>query len=187
MKTGLDLLYLNLVAFLAGLANLAADDDDKEDWTTQYMAYQLNRLLLEQGAAWSPAELANMIDEPIVGARMIKDLLDFSEAFNPEVYESGMYKGSSHAGKFWFRKQPLKNVYEMQFPELKNRFIKTMTNSKWYEWMTPEQGHSVTSSNSFVNWFIPSGLGQDADSKNENMQVIIQDLQEDPEEYNEFN
>ena len=187
MKTGLDLLYLNLVAFLAGLANLAADDDDKEDWTTQYMAYQLNRLLLEQGAAWSPAELANMIDEPVVGARMIKDLLDFSEAFNPEVYESGMYKGSSHAGKFWFRKQPLKNVYEMQFPELKNRFIKTMTDSKWYEWMTPEQGHSVTSSNSFVNWFIPSGLGQDADSKNENMQVIIQDLQEDPEEYNEFN
>jgi len=187
MKTGLDLLYLNLVAFLAGLANLAADDDDKEDWTTQYMAYQLNRLLLEQGAAWSPAELANMIDEPVVGARMIKDLLDFSEAFNPEVYESGMYKGSSHAGKFWFRKQPLKNVYEMQFPELKNRFIKTMTDSKWYEWMTPEQGHSVTNSNSFVNWFIPSGLGQDADSKNENMQVIIQDLQEDPEEYNEFN
>ena len=187
MKTGLDLLYLNLVAFIAGLANLAADDADDEDWTTQYMAYQLNRLLLEQGAAWSPAELANMIDEPVVGARMIKDLLDFSEAFNPEVYESGMYKGSSHAGKFWFRKQPLKNVYEMQFPELKNRFIKTMTDSKWYEWMTPEQGHSVTSSNSFVNWFIPSGLGQDADSKNENMQVIIQDLQEDPEEYNEFN
>ena len=187
MKTGLDLLYLNIVAVLAGLANLAADDADDEDWTTQYMAYQLNRLLLEQGAAWSPAELANMIDEPVVGARMIKDLLDFSEAFNPEVYESGMYKGSSHAGKFWFRKQPLKNVYEMQFPELKNRFIKTMTDSKWYEWMTPEQAHSMTNSSSFVNWFMPSGIGQDADSKNENMQVIIQDLQEDPEEYNEFN
>jgi hypothetical protein len=140
LKTALDGLFLTIVSFLAALANVAADDDDEEDWTTQYLAYQMNRLLLEQGAAWSPAEVAQMIDEPVVGARMIKDILDITEAFNTsEVYEKGMYAGDSHAEKWWFRKLPIKNIYEAQYPELKNNFIKQLVDSKMYELMSEEQ------------------------------------------------
>ena len=187
MKTALDFLYLNIVAFVSALANIAADDD-KDDWTQQYLAYQLNRLLLEQGAAWSPAELINMIDEPVVGARMIKDLADITEAFNfSEVYESGMYEDKSHARKWWMKKLPTRNIYEMQFPDLKNQFIKTMVDSRYYEWMTPEQGHSVAKKGGFLDWLLPSGLGSDADTRADNVQVIYEDLQEETEEDNGLN
>lgn len=186
MKTALDLLYLNLVAFVAALANIAADDADDDDWTTQYMAYQLNRLLLEQGAAWSPAEVVNMIDEPVVGAKMIKDILDMSEAFNfNEVYESGMYEDKYHATKWWMKKLPTRNIYEMQFPELKNRFIKQMVNSKVYEAMSDDQAKSVTGS----RWFklLPTGILSDPDTHQENIKYIVNDLEEDSEEDNGFN
>ncbi len=189
LKTVLDLFYLNIVAFVAALANIAADDADDEDWTTQYMAYQLNRLLLEQGAAWSPAELANMIDEPVVGARMIKDLLDLGEAFNfEEKFESGMYKDKSHAAKWWMRKLPTRNIYELQFPEMKNKFIKTMTDSKVYELMSDDQVNGVKNSRFFG--LLPSGVGYDADSyfKDDNINTIItEDLEENSEEDNGFN
>jgi hypothetical protein len=186
-KTALDLLYLNIVAVLASMVNLAADGSDDDDWTIQYAAYQMNRLLLEQGAAWSPAELIQMIDEPVVGARMIKDLLDISEAFSGKVYESGMYKGATHAEKYWFRKQPFKNLYEMQYPELKNRFIKNLVDSKVYDWMSPDQVNSVTNKGLTSNWLIPTGLASDQDTEDENMKIIVDSLQEETEEDNGFN
>jgi hypothetical protein len=132
IKATLDLVYLNIVAFLAAFANLAADDADDDDWTSQYFAYQMNRILLEQSAAWNPKELVQIIDEPVVGTRMIKDLLDISEMWSTEKFEGGMYKDWTHASKWWFKKLPTKNLYELQFPEMKNRFIKQIVDSKTY-------------------------------------------------------
>ena len=189
-KTILDLFYLNIVSVLAAMANIAADaDDDDKDWTTQYTAYQLNRLLLEQGAAWSPAELANMIDEPVVGARMIKDLLDISESFNfTETYESGMYKGETHASKWWFRKLPIKNLYEMQFPEMKNQFIKQMVDSKVYQMMTPEQQVNVGLLGTFKNMIVPKGILRDESlSQFDPVPDLVEELEEDQEVDNGFN
>jgi predicted nucleic-acid-binding Zn-ribbon protein len=188
MKTGLDLLYLNLVAFLAALMNTAADEGDDDDWTLQFTAYQLNRLLLEQGSAWSPAELVQMIDEPVVGARMIRDLLDIKEAFNfDEVYESGMYEDRSHAEKWWMRKLPTRNLYEMQYPELKNRFIKTMVDSEYYDAMTDEQKHSIGKKASFFEDLFPTGILSDPDDRPEVITQVIEDLEEEQEEENGFN
>jgi len=188
-RTGMDLLYLNIISILAAMANIAADEDDDDDWTTQYTAYQMNRLLLEQGAAWSPAELAQMIDEPVVGARMIKDLLDISEAWNfSEKYEAGMYKDDSHAGKWWFRKLPIKNLYEMQYPELKNNFIKQMVDSKVYQLMSPEQKINVGTLGTLKNWLIPTGLAKDYSSKGDDpVPEIIEELQDDKTVDNGFN
>jgi hypothetical protein len=188
-RTALDLLYLNIVSILAAMANIAADDDDDKDWTTQYTAYQMNRLLLEQGAAWSPAELAQMIDEPVVGARMIKDLLDISESWNfSQKYEAGMYKDDSHADKWWFRKLPVKNLYEMQYPELKNNFIKQMVDSKVYQLMSPEQKINVGTLGTLKNWVLPRGLAKDYSSKGDDpVPQIIEELQEDQTIDNGFN
>lgn len=184
-KTMLDLLYLNIVAMVAAMANIAADDDDDDDWTTQYTAYQLNRLLLEQGAAWSPAELAQMIDEPVVGARMIKDLLDISESWNfSETYQGGMYEGSTHAAKWWFKKVPIRNLYEMQFPQDKNNFIKQMVDSKYYQFMSPEQKYHIGLLGTVRNWLIPSDLASDYSDV---VPELVDELQQDTSVYNGFN
>ena len=138
-KTVLDFIYLNIMAIFVGIANLAADDADDEDWTTQYFAYQMNRVLLEQGAAWKLGELLQMIDEPVVGVRTIKDIVDFTELWNAERYERGMYEDWTHAGKWWLRKTPVKNIYELQFPEEKNKFIKQVVDSPIYNWMVENE------------------------------------------------
>tara|TARA_R100001163_G_scaffold64169_1_gene57780 strand:+ start:3964 stop:8052 length:4089 start_codon:yes stop_codon:yes gene_type:complete len=127
-KTLLDLFYLQIIAFLTAIANVAADDDDEENSMVQILAYQMNRVLLEQSASQpllNPSEILQIIDEPVVGVRTIKDLLDISEVFNTDVYKSGMYKGRTHAKKFFMKKIPgFKNIYESQFPASKNNFLK---------------------------------------------------------------
>ena len=188
MKTALDLLYLNIVAIVAALFNAAADDDD-DNLTLQYTAYQLNRLLLEQGAAWSPAELLQMIDEPVVGARFIKDVVDLKEAVNfGEVYESGMYEDKSHAQKWWLKKLPTRNLYELRFPELKNKFIKNLIDSQYYEYLTDEQKHSIVSKKSFFDWLIPFNEGYSEELQQNNVRQVVDYLEADDQgEYNEFN
>ena len=131
-RTMLDFLYLNLIGFIAAGANILADDDEEDNYLIQYAAYQMNRVLLEQSAPWNPGELLQMIDEPIVGVRTVKDLVDISEAWNTDVYEGGMYADSKHMTKWWLRKTPFKSLYELQFPAKKNNFIKQVVDSKIY-------------------------------------------------------
>lgn len=182
LKTTYDLIFLNIIAFLAAITNLAADESDDEDWTIQYAAYQMNRLLLEQNSAWSIGDLIQMIDEPVVGARMIKDLVDITEMWNPEVYERGMYAGKTHATKWWMKKMPTRNLYELQYPQLKNNFIKKMVESKYYEWMSPEQINSINATQKLNNYFSDGQLSEPVD-----LQDTINQLQSEEEEYNGFN
>ena len=140
-KTVLDLIYLQVVAFLTAIANIAADDDDENDFMTQYTAYQMNRVLLEQSAGqpllnWS--EILQIIEEPVVGVRTVKDLIDISELFNSDVYRSGMYKGHTHREKFVYKKLiGFKNIYETQFPKSKNNFLKNqIINSATYDYLS---------------------------------------------------
>ena len=172
LRTALDLVYLNIIAILAALANIRADDDDDDDFTTQYTAYQLNRLLLEQGAGFSPAELIQMIKEPVVGARFLQELTDIKEIFNGDVYESGMYEGYTHAQRWRMRKIPgFKNIYELRYPELKNQYVKTTVNSTYYETMKPEdpEKESLTATRWIFDWLLPSnilgGYGSESEKK----------------------
>jgi hypothetical protein len=163
------------------------DADDEKDWTLQYAAYQMNRLLLEQGAAWSPAELVQMIDEPVIGARMIKDIFDLQEMFNySEVYERGMYAGKSHMKKWWMKKTPFRNLYELQYPDLKNQFIKTLTNSGVYSMLSPEEANSITATDIFKDNIIPFSNGY-SDNVDQSVNSAVEYLQEDTTEPNEFN
>lgn len=156
IKTLTDFAYLGILGLFAALVNIAADDDDDDDWTTQYMAYQLNRVLLEQsaGVPWKLEELLQIIDEPVVGVRTIKDLVDVSESWNTDKYEGGMYEGDTHAYTWVFRKTPFKNLYELQFPDMKNNFIKTVLDSPTYNALKQDDddtGMSVT--DKLINFF----------------------------------
>lgn len=147
-KTALDLMYLQIIATLAAIANVAADDDDEDNYLIQYVAYQMNRVLLEQAAGqplMNPSEILQIIDEPVVGVRTIKDLVDISEAWNLTPYESGMYEGKTHAGKWWRKKIPgYKSIYEARFPELKNNFLKNqIISSITYDMMKEKKDGEV--------------------------------------------
>tara|TARA_R100001443_G_scaffold116902_1_gene139011 strand:+ start:653 stop:4753 length:4101 start_codon:yes stop_codon:yes gene_type:complete len=139
-KTVLDLMYLQIIGTLAAVANLAADADEEDDYLIQLIAYQMNRVLLEQAAGQPlihPSEILQIIDEPVVGVRTIKDIVDISEAWNTDPYASGMYEGSTHATKWFLRKIPaFKNIYESQFPSSKNNFLKNqIINSPTYDYL----------------------------------------------------
>jgi hypothetical protein len=139
-KTVMDLVYMQAVAIIAAMINAAADDDKEELNALQFSAYQMNRILLEMKAFWSPSELLAIMDEPVVGARTIRELVNISEAFNfSETYERGMYKGKSHGRRFWARRMPWRNIYELQFPRQKNRFIKSILDSPTYNFMTEDE------------------------------------------------
>ena len=183
-KTMLDFFALLAVSFLAALANIRADEDDEDDFTTQYTAYLMNRLLLEQGSAWSPAELIQIVDEPVVGAKFFKSLSELPEAFNmSETYKKGMYKDWSHAGKWWTTKVPLlKNVYELQYPEEKNRYIKTLVNSSFYDAMSDVEKASFL--RYVLRWVVPTGYFKQVD---ENAGVIYEELSSSNDDYNGFN
>jgi hypothetical protein len=131
-KTVLDLVYMQALAIIAAMIGKAADDDP-DDFTLNFAAYQMNRILLEQKAFITPKELIEIMDEPVVGARTVRELMSISDALNfSETYEKGMYKGQSHASRWWQRRFPTRNLYELQFPKQKNRFIKSILDSPTY-------------------------------------------------------
>jgi len=105
-----------------------------------------------------------------------------------EVYKSGMYKDKSHGTKWWMKKLPTRNLYELQFPELKNRFIKNLIDSRYYEALTDDQKHSIVSKKALFNWLIPFNQGYSDELQQNNVQEVINYLENDDQgEYNEFN
>lgn len=190
VKTALDFLFLSIAAFLAALAQRAADDDE-DDFTIQYSAYLLNRLLLEQGAAWSPGELVEIIDEPVVGARFFKEVVAIGDAVSGEEYQRGMYKGKSKAQKYWMRKLPTRNLYELQYPEEKNKFIKTLVGYGIFNQLADKEANSILNWNSVADWILPykgsSWKSYSEDDKNANIVSSIEYMENDNGDFNEFN
>ena len=190
-KTGLDFLFLTIAAFLAALANRVADEGDEDDFTLQYSAYLLNRVLLEQGAAWSPGELAEIIDEPVVGARFFKDLVAVGDLFSGETYKKGMYKDFSKRQKYILRKLPTRNLYELQYPDEKNKFIKTLVGYGIFDQLADKEANSILNWNTIADWLIPykgsSWQGYSEKDKNDNILKSIEYMENDNGDYNEFN
>jgi len=160
-KTALDLLATVLAAFLAGLAQLKADEDDEDDFLTHFTALILNRVLMEQKAPWSPTTMTDLIDEPIVGTKWLKSITDLQYLFNGEEVQSGPYKGQTQRSK-WVQKRLIpfgwKNIYELQYPEEKNKFYKELVNNGVFSMVMlesdPEKQYSLTKW--FKNNVLPS-------------------------------
>jgi hypothetical protein len=65
---------------------------------------------------------------------------------------------------------------------MKNNFIKKMVDSNTYQWMSPEQAHSVTEHSFFKDL-----LSGDDGNIEEVVPTIIEDLEQDTTEENGFN
>ena len=187
-KTIADTVFLVVATLLAGLANKMADDDP-DNMRNQYLGYILNRLLLEQSAGFNMASTVEIIDEPVVGARILKEAVSILDAFSGETYEKGMYEDWSHRGKYWFRKTPLKNLYELQYPDQKNNFIKTVVNSGYYNYLSDEESVGITGwlLGNLVPYHNTTWAGYTNNQKRENAITAIENLEKDNEVDNGFN
>jgi len=190
IKSVMDLGFLVVASIMAAAVNLKADEEP-DDWMMQLMAYQMNRILLEQNAAWSIGEFVEMVDEPIAGSRHFKEWADIWGYFSNEEIERGMYKGKSKWQKKWMKFTPIKNLYELQYPDEKNKFIKTVVKSALYENLSDDDKMGLT--DIFFNWLLPyndanywENLSQD--ERDDILSDLIDEAaQEQNGEYNRFN
>ena len=142
-KAMLDFMYMNIVAVIAAFGNIAAEDGDEDDYTLQLAAYQLNRILLETRSFFSIREFVEMLEEPVVAARAIKDISDITNAISfgdNDIITRGQYKDWTKGGKWWMKRTPFKNIYELQFPKSKNDYIKNIIGSATYDLLRTEDG-----------------------------------------------
>jgi hypothetical protein len=72
----------------------------------------------------------------------------------------------------------------MQFPQDKNNFIKQMVDSKYYQFMSPEQKYHIGLLGTVRNWLIPSDLASDYSDV---VPELVEELQQDTSVYNGFN
>ena len=194
-KTMLDLIYMNIVAMLAGLLlSLADDDEDEENWPIQFAALIGERWLLEVSAGWSPNEFVQIVKEPVVGARIIEEITSIRQIlFDDEPLSKGMYEGWTKRQKWGFRRLPfgIKNVYELQYPEEKVKFIKQIVGENLY-YASDEQDFSLSRwfmdrlgswDNTYRMWEGAEGN----DTKKRLTEDAIDELAEEEEYYNGFN
>jgi Skp family chaperone for outer membrane proteins len=128
LRVGVDLTWmLVIMTITAALNALADEDDEKENWATQFTAYQASRLLLEQQAFWNPSELSAILKSPTAGVQHIDDLMELVGVmfFDWEPLKSGPYEGKTKFERFLWKRLFFKNVYELQFPRAKNQWIRS--------------------------------------------------------------
>ena len=107
------------------LANSAAEDD-KDDYWAQFLAYLATRAFLEQGAFHNPTEIGQILNSPsaaLSSSDQLKSL--FMSPFKTEDIKYGVYEGKSHATKALIQLSPFKNMYELQDPAAKNKYIRS--------------------------------------------------------------
>ncbi len=189
-KTLMDFAFLVITSLMAAAANLKADDEP-DNWLMQLMAYQTNRILLEQNAAWSIGEFVEMVDEPISGSRQFKEWADMWNFFSGEEVERGIYKGKTKGFRKRMKFTPIKNLYELQYPDEKNKFIKTVVKSGLYENLSDDNKTGLT--DIFFNWLLPYNdvnyWGSISDQEREEvLEDLIDEAAADQSgEYNGFN
>ena len=95
----------------------------------------------------------------------------------------------THRGKYWFRKTPLKNLYELQYPDEKNKFIKTVVNNGYYNYLSDEEGVGITGwlLGKLIPYYGTSWDQYTNDQKRENALEAINSLEQDQEVDNGFN
>ncbi len=195
-KTALDLLATLVAAVLAGISQKYADDDDDDKFIIHFTSLIMNRVLMEQKAPWSPTTMTDLVDEPIVGTKWLKSITDLGYLFNGEEVKSGPYEGQTQRMK-WVQKRIIpfgwKNIYELQYPEEKNKFYKQLVNKGAFSIVMlesdPEKQYS------FTKWLKNNLLPSQArdwntyqeEEKEEIYEQAIEELENEEEAYNGWN
>ena len=132
-----------------------------------------------------------LIDEPVAGSRHFKEWADIWNYFSGEEVERGMYKGKTVGFRKRMKFSPIKNLYELQYPDEKNKFIKTVVKSGLYDNLSDDDKMGLT--DIFFNWLLPyNDVNYWGGMTDQERDAIMDDLideaaADESGEYNQFN
>ena len=124
--------FLSLMGIIAILKGIP-DDDDKDDWLTEYVTYSIIRLKADLGSLIPGPTMLDeglrLFDNPFAAVRVLKNSRQLLNLFNPDVWtteiDQGIYKGYTKAEKIMLQPVPFIRQFQNLFdPEEPARWYK---------------------------------------------------------------
>lgn len=138
IKATMDLGFVILTAVAAAMLDAAADDEDEKDnWQLQALAYLGTRIYIEQSSLANPIEAVSLLKQPVVGANHLIGIMELGYTFASLEYndtiERGPYEGWKKWQKLAAKRLPGKALFEIsQDPKSKRTFFKTIPKGPAY-------------------------------------------------------
>ena len=124
--------FLSLMGIIATLKGVP-DDDDKDNWLTEYVTYSIVRLKADLGSLMPGPTMLDeglrLFDNPFAAVRVLKNLRQLLNLFDPDVWtteiDQGIYKGYTQAEKIMLQPVPFIRQFQNLFdPEEPTRWYK---------------------------------------------------------------
>lgn len=124
--------FLSLMGIIAILKG-TPDDDDKDDWLTEYITYSIIRLKADLGSLMPGPTMLDeglrLFDNPFAAVIVLKNTRQLINLFDPDVWtteiDQGIYKGYTKAEKIMLQPVPFIRQFQNLFdPEEPTRWYK---------------------------------------------------------------
>lgn len=124
--------FLSLMGIIATLKG-TPDDDEKDDWLTEYITYSIIRLKADLGSLMPGPTMLDeglrLFDNPFAAVRVLKNTRQLLNLFDPDVWtteiDQGIYKGYTQAGKIMLQPVPfIRQFQNLLDPEEPARWYK---------------------------------------------------------------
>ena len=124
--------FLSLMGIIAILKGIP-DDDDKDDWLTEYVTYSIIRLKADLGSLMPGPTMLDeglrLFDNPFAAVRVLKNTRQLLNLFDPDTWtteiDQGIYKGYTKAEKIMLQPVPFIRQFQNLFdPEEPARWYK---------------------------------------------------------------
>lgn len=124
--------FLSLMGIIATLKG-TPDDDEKDDWLTEYITYSIIRLKADLGSLMPGPTMLDeglrLFDNLFAAVRVLKNTRQLLNLFDPDVWtteiDQGIYKGYTQAGKIMLQPVPfIRQFQNLLDPEKPARWYK---------------------------------------------------------------
>lgn len=124
--------FLSLMGIIATLKG-TPDDDEKDDWLTEYITYSIIRLKADLGSLMPGPTMLDeglrLFDNPFAAIRVLKNSRQLLNLFDPDTWtteiDQGIYKGYTQAEKIMLQPVPFIRQFQNLFdPEEPTRWYK---------------------------------------------------------------
>ena len=124
--------FLSLIGIIATLKG-TPDDDDKDNWLTEFVTYSIIRLKADLGSLMPGPTMLDeglrLFDNPFAAVRVLKNSRQLLNLFDPDTWtteiDQGIYKGYTQAEKIMLQPAPFIRQFQNLFdPEEPTRWYK---------------------------------------------------------------